>query len=724
MDPDAPAVQADARQSGAEGAEAVRRARNRTLLRWLVAAAAVAVALLVHVHAALGSTTPVWGEDEIGPLADARVIAAVGEPWTLSKLAYYPGWSVLLAPLWWITDDPQTVYRLAVGLSVLVGVASIAPLAALARRLRVDAPTAVALAAVITASPARSVMSNYVIIENFLVLIVALTAVAAVRYWERPGMARGLVLASAAAYAFFTHGRAIAIPIATALALAVAAWRRLPGARTALVATVALSVGAFLVYRGIVQQLYTGSREGAAIETVTSVTPVGLLRTTVGQLWYQVAAWFGLTFLGGWVVVAAAVREVRRRRAAAAAWGALALAGQLGVVALFLGRVLTDPAAVGRQDYWFYGRYLDPFVVPLAVIGLAALVTRVRLRVVAGVLVGAAVVSAAFVVVNLSHVDTGAPVAAINIGGVLVWQVLLGVVPRLATVVAVLLLSAALLLIGRTGRLGSVLAVGGLGIWFAISSVVVDTVVVDHLSRVWLTSSGVADLVDEVAPDATEIGYDMAGTLPAEDNRVTFWLSPRTVVRFDSAEEPPPTDVVVARWEWPEGERLGAVRMGSLLFPDNAVWVLPGQRQDDLIADGMAERPVDDVVLRSYAYDLTVVDAPAPGSTCGRTWRRCTVRVELTNLGEDTWSPLDSLAGSEGTVRVVAWWVTGDQVLPQYVELPRSVHPGYTLDLDVVLDPPDGTPRGAARVELGLEQVGVPGFPGPGVDLPEVDVVR
>jgi len=700
--------------------------RARSLVRrWGVPALAVALTIAVHVLAARGSSTLVWGEDEAGPLANAYVIASAGQPWTLSKLAYYPGWSVVLAPLWWLTSDPGTVYRAAVGLSVASAVASVAPLAALARRVGVSAPVAVTVAAVVTMSPARTVMSNYVLIENFLVLMVAVTALAALRYAERPTAARALTLAGLAAYTFFTHGRAVPVAIATALVFGVQAWRRFPGARRGAVVTLVLSGLAYVVYTSIVGQIYASAagRETSAFSTVAGANPVGVLRTVVGQLWYQFAAWLGLSFAGLAVVLRATVAEVRARRPGGATWATVSLGGTLALMALFLGRVLTDPAQVGRLDYWFYGRYLDPFMVPVAVLGLAALVAAGRRVPVRGVLLAGLTVTGLFVVVNLRQIDPTLTIAAINAPGLLVWQVVLGAIPRLATVLATTLLAATVLMLIQRSGLWRVLAVSGLTLFFAVSSVVVDARVVDHLSAVWLRSAALEAMVDEVDPDGTVIGYDMDGTLPAEDNRTTFWLSPRRVERFDSAVDPPPAPLVVSRWEWPRGEELGAVRVGSLLFPDNALWVMPGALQEALIAAGDAELTSAAPTLRSYAYDLTVTSGPAQDAECGHPWSQCGLTLAVTNRGRDAWSPIATLGTATGSVRVVAWWQSASATVRQVEELSRSVYPGETVSIEMDLDPPDGLGPGAATVEFGLVEEGTDGFPGPESELPFVRVV-
>ncbi|WP_372594622.1 hypothetical protein, partial [Actinotalea sp.] len=127
--------------------------------------------------------------------------------------------------------------------------------------------------------------------------------------------------------------------------------------------------------------------------------------------------------------------------------------------------------------------------------------------------------------------------------------------------------------------------------------------------------------------------------------------------------------------------------------------------------------------LDSYAYDLAVVSAPEPGTACVTQEANCVLELDLTNLGSDPWSPLETVDGRVGSVRLVAWWRAGTETVPQIVDLPRSVFPGGIQRLTVVLAPPSSIPEGDARVELGLVQEGMPGFPGPSDGLPALELV-
>ena len=85
--------------------------------------------------------------DEPGVLAMARWFSGRGEPWAMGWAATWkPGYSILVAPAYWLSDDPHFVYRagLAVG-AVLGGVAAV-----LLARIALRMTTAVGLATLVT----------------------------------------------------------------------------------------------------------------------------------------------------------------------------------------------------------------------------------------------------------------------------------------------------------------------------------------------------------------------------------------------------------------------------------------------------------------------------------------------------------------------------------------------------------------------------------------------
>ena len=93
-------------------------------------------------------TVPLSTPDEEAYLIAARVLAG-GVPANFSYSTLYPaGYPLLIAPVYWFTHNPVTVYRAALGINAAIS-AAVLPLAYLVgRRLRLDRPTAYGVATV------------------------------------------------------------------------------------------------------------------------------------------------------------------------------------------------------------------------------------------------------------------------------------------------------------------------------------------------------------------------------------------------------------------------------------------------------------------------------------------------------------------------------------------------------------------------------------------------
>lgn len=99
-----------ARSEVASAIEAAPRMRERLLRRvWLIAPCVVLVVL--HVLFALSRDRPLIFADEAGYIGNARYLAG-GLPIQMLKAgAYYPGYSLLLTPLFWLGLSAPQTYR-------------------------------------------------------------------------------------------------------------------------------------------------------------------------------------------------------------------------------------------------------------------------------------------------------------------------------------------------------------------------------------------------------------------------------------------------------------------------------------------------------------------------------------------------------------------------------------------------------------------------------------
>lgn len=685
---------------------------RRPLLRWRPSAAltwvvALAGVLGVQLVAALRVVGPVWTDDEIGPLATARLIAGVGEPWRLAHDSYYPGWAFVLAPLWWITQDPERVYRLAVIVSALVATLLVVPLAAIARRVGVGPRTAVAVGAVVAVAPGRTLFSGFVLTENFLMLVLATTAVLALRYAARPTVARAVLLGAGASAVFLTHGRMVPLVGATALWFAWEGVRR----RTAapwwgLAVTVVGAVVAYGTNVLLAAQLYESAtgRETTSLASLVGAPPLDVARSGLGQLWYAAVGWPVVALLGVVVLWRVLRREWRGRAFGPGAWLALAAAGTLAISVVSVGNAFTLPDE--RLDRLAYGRYVEPYLVLLATVGLAALVRRIAptRRAVAGVALVTAGACVAFLGVLATGYPRGAWWGPINMPSLVGLGWLPGADPQwvAASVVAVAFAGAAVLV--RRGLRGRRWLAVALGAWFVLSSVLAQTSAMPS----WTALGHRPALVEAVRElGVTRLAYDTLDADWVGQNTFQYWLGDLDVRPFDSSRDEAPAEVVIARPDWPGAARADA-RLAVLGSGDEAVWVMPGPLQDRLEArgallDGDLDAPVQDFGATVERLDGATSPVPAHGGS---------MTLRLTNTGGSAWIPLS--ADHPHGVRAVLWWPTADGATPQLVDLGRSVAPGGSITLTVPLQQPAGVARtgvGVTLVQEGLGELTPPGEP-------------
>ncbi len=251
--------------------------------------------------------------DGFAQLAMARWIAG-GTEWSmLDHATWQPGLATLLAPIYWFTDDPGTVYRAAIGVNCLLAGISAALAARLIHRLtRLPERSCVMLAVVVAMLPASISASAYVWAEPLVTLCFLATVLSAMRFVDHPSPSTAYQPIVWSALGYLTHGRLLPMLAVAVLLVVVVAWRR---ANRRLVGG-ALTLGVLLL--GTVQ-LYTGmvhravwtdpDRTNTVGETLRRLgRPRDLVEWGVGQLWYQLVATAGLFGVGMFVLLRAGIR--------------------------------------------------------------------------------------------------------------------------------------------------------------------------------------------------------------------------------------------------------------------------------------------------------------------------------------------------------------------------------------------------------------------------------
>ncbi|MCD0451106.1 hypothetical protein LO762_18155 [Actinocorallia sp. API 0066] len=318
---------------------------------------------------------PTAHPDEAGYLVAARLLAG-GPGADLSGHTFYQGgYPLLLTPVFWVTEDPVLVYRLVMLVNALVGALAL-PLAYVA--LKRIGLTSMPLAWAASLLPAVVVFGRHALADAVLPVVVLAWLLALGRFLDGRGAAVPASLLACYAWAVHARGAVLLAVHVVALLLAVRGRRRPAFAGLAVVAA-----GCWAVVRLnglLLARLYPdGALDlgGTLLDRMLSVDgQLWALSGAAGQLWYMIAATWGLAGVGLVVVVAAAVRGHPL---------ALVLCAVTFGIAYASMAALPDENRVGN---FAYGRYLACFALVHALVGLRALADR---RAVLGAVVGLAV---------------------------------------------------------------------------------------------------------------------------------------------------------------------------------------------------------------------------------------------------------------------------------------------------------------------------------------------
>ncbi len=587
-----------------EGAGAARTSRAW----WLVAAAAIAVNVAVTVKVSLTAVEPEFPFDELHLLQMARLLA--GEPVPdFGSGGYFPLWGILLTPLWWIWDDPGTIYRAAAVVGLLVGFATIWPLAMLVRRVRLSLPQSLAVAAVVMTLPARTIQADYVLSERLLFLGVTLAALAAFRLWERTTVVRAVVFGLSVAVVYLTHVRMITLVLASAVWLVALLLKRWTVALVGLVTLAAGYLGADWL-GAYLNELLMGVAPSQGDLFMNSLRDFHLTnfgRVVLAHTWAQLVGSFGLVAVGFVAVVVWSWDEVRRRRLGRAAW----------VFGVFLATFLVSALAWSnahdlwddgwrRLDAWVYTRYLDPVSSLVVALGLAVLVSGiVRNRVWAWATGGAAAVAVAVVLLVAPVAPTWGYVTPVHIPGVLPWAWTFPgqafgtpLIPTFTNANRFWLWASVVLLVCmvafRLGRRWPRGVVAGVLVLASLGTVSADRASDDFRAGQGLDPRSVEGFSEFLADhDVRTVGWDFSCNRSplsrgAGLNYVGYELLPDAMVeRVDSAwDDDPDLDVVISCAGGTRLESSGALHLPGYEIFEAWVWIMPGELQDALVSDG------------------------------------------------------------------------------------------------------------------------------------------
>jgi len=517
-------------------------------------------------------TVPLSTPDEEAYLIAARVLAG-GVPANFSYSTLYPaGYPLLIAPVYWFTHNPVTVYRAALMINAAIS-ALVLPLAyVVGRRLRLDRPAAYGVATVAALLPAALFYSEFAMTDAIYPVLV-LGWLLGVHGWLTASSVRGRYAAAVgsallAGYADAVHSRGLVIVVVYVILGAAIAWRRLAPRGTAVAAAVALALVWWVssVLDGtLARAMYpSGSRSlgGEIIIRLKHPHDVLLIaEEAAGQMWRFVLDGWGVAGIG---LVAAVVVVARRGiRTDLKIMAAISLVVTLAIA-------VAAPAALPptQSQAWASGRYLDCMVVAFFVVGAAVLLRADRRR----ILVYAACLVPPTLIAGIAvFAYAGGSVPTAGFGGAFAFAEPAVLTQNwtqanvfLATVVGLLLLAAWVGMVlaadrwgGRWGQRGRAVVLGGLG----VVSLVAVIQMTSNIAQANLPAAK-ADTTGLVTASGLKPGQVLAVGEGIHAKGVSWesWMPQAFEVWwtqlefFNPAKGPPPANATVVETEWLPGQ--------------------------------------------------------------------------------------------------------------------------------------------------------------------------
>lgn len=493
--------------------------------------------------------------DEPGQLAIARFMGR-GARWNMfDHSTWRPAYGTLISPATWITDDPVTVYRLALGANAVLGGVSCALLAVLATRYTGRSRTTSAvLAAIAVLAPMVLFTTNWVWSEALVQVTFLVFVLAALRVHDTAGLGWAAAMVLAAAMGFATHSRLLPMAAVAAALIVVAAssgrlrWSRAMGLLALLGASlVAVSAWSRFVVDRVWDDPAATNTAGGVLGRLGAGGALGA--SLLGQVWYQLVVTAGMAGLGAIVLVRAATGRTSGRPAVADA--RIVLAAVVPLVGLSI-VFMTDR---WRPDQIVYGRYNDAVMAPIVLAGLAAVVTASRRRLLVD---GSAVVLLTVAVGAGLHLTSADDLRADSLLRPMVLGLVAFVRGRLdvtevtCVAVVVMLVGLTAVAVARAGRwrqgVAVVLAVGLLVVGYRRTQPVLDATV-----NTWASAAAVSAVRDGLlpagAPVRGRLTEDARTSVGAQRLRVTlyeFYLPENTVYLDGRSPGSPPTPYLFA----------------------------------------------------------------------------------------------------------------------------------------------------------------------------------
>lgn len=421
----------------------------------------------------------VW-TDELGYWGHAANLTGNSWAGVMNGMPWYAfGYSLFLAPIFFLTNDIVLMGRLAVLLNAAFSVASFFLAVQVVRRL-VDTKKAIVigLTAFAATSFSAAIFQSYITWgETLLTLLAWLLLYSLLRLEEEPSFGKSLIAGLLTGYAYMVHNRMLAVVGAVFLTLIVLLILKKLQVRH-LAGFLLTFAAAFLAYTLLKRGLRSLILEDAALREFGVETAIGKANTLAGQvkkignlftaagflhfmsnfagqIWHFLSSAYLLTGFGVILCIGRLSAILRKQEEGVVSLWLLPLfmiGATMAMTALFFEEKAVGSGSV-RIDTFFYGRYNDvliPFFVAAGLCFLARLIWEEKRQRISLIVCGCVYLAAsACVYAQVGSIENfylnTVSAASIYIfhwlGGFAVWKCVL-----LATGVGVLMVAAAVLL--------------------------------------------------------------------------------------------------------------------------------------------------------------------------------------------------------------------------------------------------------------------------------------
>jgi hypothetical protein len=536
---------------------AVLRADTESDARDYVPLIAFGFAVIVHILAMWGNEGPVLYEDALGYIGNARTLSGGAVP-TFDGSGYYAGgYSLLLVPIYLVTQNSEVVWHYVVALNVIAASLIVFPAAWISRRLLGLSKRNAWIAAVAASlTPALILQPGRGWIETVfpLVYLIAVGAIYATLTHNRFGAS--VVSATSLGFLVLLHGRGAVIAL-VAIVVFIAApatvGTRLRNSATVLVGIAAGFVISALLKTYLVSNQWTGGlpRNSDSVgEVLDAFSPdqIGVtLLNVVGHTWYVIVVSLGVAVAGFvcWIGIARQrdLEAVDRAKQLAAVFVLLSVSGTIIVSAAFL-------SGGPRPDHLVYGRYGEG-VTPILILGGAAMIIMSR-RAFAWMLAGGGLgllLGAVLVVLRPADAFIGA-VQGLSVPGLLGLEfvasrtrssVLGGLSIVLISTVAGAFAAMVAVMIRVRPRAALVAAIS-----FTVGLSILGKVALwDPAVHFWFDAlNGIPVAAREQVPEE-QIYYDLENLNPLARSHYEFRIAPRRMIFVDDVCVPPIGSLVI-----------------------------------------------------------------------------------------------------------------------------------------------------------------------------------